>query len=186
MPPSSVPPRRPYSSVRPRGPLVLLAAGEESLREVCAAELVAAGFMVLEAHDGETALERAFQFGPQAVVLELELGLEAIDGLRVARCLRDDERTQHVSIVGLTATATRTLGTLALAAGYDTVLRKPVVAAALVGELVRLIARRSRTTREVSAALADAGREAKPPGLTKPAEAERAAFLRSVRRSQSR
>ena len=116
-------------------------AEEDSLRELYAAELAAAGFMVLEARDGAMAIEKALQFGPHAIVLELEL--EALDGLKVTRKLRADDRTQDVSIVGLT-TSSRKFGTLALAAGCDTVLRKPVLAAALIGELVRLIARRTK------------------------------------------
>jgi DNA-binding response OmpR family regulator len=136
------------SGVRPRGPLVLLVEQEASLRELYAAELAAAGFMVLEAIDGATAIEKALQFGPQAVVLELEL--EGIDGLKIARRLRGDDRTQDLSIIALTSSS-RKFGTLALSAGCDSVLRKPVLAAALIGELVRLIARRSRSNRQAPA-----------------------------------
>jgi DNA-binding response OmpR family regulator len=142
MPHSSIPPpRRTSSGIRPRGPLVLLVAEEDSLRERYAAELAASGFMVLEATDGAAAIEKALQFGPHAVVLELEF--KAVDGLRVARRLRTDDRTQDVSIIALTSSSWK-FGTMALGAGCDSVLRKPVLAAALIGELVRLIARRSK------------------------------------------
>jgi PleD family two-component response regulator len=113
-------PRRNFSGVRPRGPLVLIVEDEDSIRELYAAELAAAGFMVLEAADGATALEKAMQFGPHAVVLDLML--PGIDGFKVARKLREDDRT-----------------------GCDSFLSKPVIAAALIGELVRLLARRSQT-----------------------------------------
>jgi DNA-binding response OmpR family regulator len=127
---------------------VLLVEEEASLRELYAAELAAAGFLVLEATDGAGAIEKALQFGPQAVVLELEL--EGLDGLKVARRLRADDRTQDVSIVALTSSS-RKLGTLGLGAGCDSVMRKPVLAAALIGELVRLIARKTRTNRQAPA-----------------------------------
>jgi DNA-binding response OmpR family regulator len=131
--------------------LVLLVEGQDSLRDRYAAELAAAGFLVLAATaaaDGAAAIQMAVQFHPQAVVLELENG--AADGLRIASRLRTHERTQDVAIVALTS-ASRTFGANGLAAGCDSVLRKPVLAAALIGELIRLIARRAHTPRPVSA-----------------------------------
>lgn len=146
MPTSSVPPRR-LSGVRPRGPMVLLVEGEHSLRELYSAELAAAGFLVTQVSDGAAAIEKALQLRPQALVVQLEI--EGVDGLRVARRLRADERTQDCAIVALTSA--RKFEAIGLAAGCDSVLRKPVIAAALIGELIRLIARRTNTPRQVSA-----------------------------------
>ena len=139
---SGIPPRRSFSGVRPRGPLVLLVEDEASIRELYAAELAAAGFMVLEASDGATAIEKALQFGPHAVVLDLML--PGIDGFKVARKLREEDRTRDVAIVALTALRSARAEQMAIAAGCDSFLSKPVIAAALVGELVRLLARRSQ------------------------------------------
>jgi DNA-binding response OmpR family regulator len=139
---SSVPPRRNFSGVRPRGPLILIVEDEDSIRELYAAELAAAGFMVLEASDGATAIEKALQFGPHAVVLDLML--PGIDGFKVARKLREEDRTRDVAIVALTALRSARAEQMAVAAGCDSFLSKPVIAAALVGELVRLLARRSQ------------------------------------------
>jgi DNA-binding response OmpR family regulator len=136
------PPRRKFSGVRPRGPLVLLVEDEESIRELYAAELAAAGFMVLEAGDGATAIEKAMQFGPHAVVLDLML--PGIDGFKVARKLREDDRTREVAVIALTALRSAKFEQMALAAGCDSFLSKPVIAAALIGELVRLLARRAQ------------------------------------------
>jgi two-component system OmpR family response regulator len=119
---------------------VLLVEGEDSLRELYAAELAAAGFLVLEASDGAAAIDKALQFGPQAVVLQLEI--EGLDGLKIVRRLRADERTQGMAIIALTSSS-RKFGTVGLAAECDSVLRMPVIAAALIGELIRLIARRT-------------------------------------------
>lgn len=140
---SSVPPRRNYSGVRPRGPLVLIVEDEASIRELYAAELAAAGFMVLEAGDGATAIEKAMQFGPHAVVLDLML--PGIDGFKVARKLREDDRTREVAIIALTALRSGKFEQMAIAAGCDSFFSKPVIAAALIGELVRLLARRSQS-----------------------------------------
>lgn len=122
---------------------MLLVEDEDSLRELYAAELAAAGFMVLEAQDGATAIGKAFQFEPHAIVLDLMI--PGVDGFKVARRLRTDERTEDVAIIALTALRSEKFEQLALGAGCDAFLSKPVLAAALVGELVRQIAKRSKS-----------------------------------------
>jgi CheY-like chemotaxis protein len=135
--PPSVPPR-PYSGVRPRGPLVLVVDEAEGAREIYATELAAAGFMVLEAGDGATAIEKAVRFVPHAVVLDLVL--PGIDGFKVARRLRADDLTFDVAIIALVAQTGEKLEASAIAAGCDAFMTKPVLGAALVGEIVRLLA----------------------------------------------
>ncbi len=138
----SAPPRRPHSGVRPRGPLVLIVEDEDSLRELYAAELASAGFMVLEANDGASGIAKAFQFGPHAVVLDLML--PGIDGFKVARRLRGDDRTHETALIAVTALTSQKFQNLAIAAGCDAFLSKPVLTAALIGELIRQIATRSK------------------------------------------
>lgn len=136
--PSSVPPPRRSSGARPKGPLVLVVEEAAGARELYSAELAGAGFMVLEAADGATAIEKSLRFGPHAVVLDLML--PGIDGFKVARRLRADDRTSDVVIVAVAAPAAEKLEAMALAAGCDAFLSKPVLGAALVGEIVRLLA----------------------------------------------
>jgi DNA-binding response OmpR family regulator len=143
MPDSMLPnDRKPRSGTRPRGPLVLIVEDDDTTRDIYAAELAAAGFMVLEAADGATGIEKALQFGPHAVVIDLML--PGIDGFKVARKLRSDDRTRDIALVALTALQSHRSEEMAMSAGCDAFFRKPVIAAALVGELVRLIARRTR------------------------------------------
>jgi DNA-binding response OmpR family regulator len=121
---------------------VLIVEDDELTRDVYAAELASAGFMVLEADSGAMAIEKALQFGPHALVLDLML--PEIDGFKVARRLRSDDRTRETPIVALTALQSSKSRELALAAGCDAFLSKPVAPGMLIGELVRLIARRTR------------------------------------------
>jgi two-component system, cell cycle response regulator DivK len=136
----SIRPGRPTSGVRPQGPLVLVVEDDDSLRNLFSMELAASGFMVLEAPDGATAIDKAQRFGPHAVVLDLML--PGIDGFKVARILRADDRTSDVAIVAFTGLTSEKVRELASAAGCDAFMTKPVLPAALVGELVRLLASR--------------------------------------------
>jgi CheY-like chemotaxis protein len=128
--------------------MVLVVEEEDGVRELYAAQLAEAGFMVLEAPDGSTAVEKALQFVPHAIVLDLVL--PGIDGLKVVRRLRADERTQAVAIVAFAAlnapdgAGGSGLGTLAIAAGCDSFFSKPVAPATIIREVLLLVARQSR------------------------------------------
>jgi DNA-binding response OmpR family regulator len=113
---------------------------EETLaaRELYSAELAAAGFMVLEAGDGAAAIEKSLRFRPHAVVLDLML--PGIDGFKVARRLRSDDRTSDVAMIAVAGPGSERLEAMATAAGCDAFMTKPVSGAALVGEMVRLLA----------------------------------------------
>lgn len=143
--PVVIPPRRPFSGTRSRGPLVLVVDPDDVTRDVYAAELAGAGFMVLEADGGAAAIEKALQFGPHALLLDLML--PEVDGYKVARRLRTDDRTRDVAIVALTGLPSGNAKEIATAAGCDAVFTKPVEPFVLVAELVRLIAKRTREAR---------------------------------------
>jgi DNA-binding response OmpR family regulator len=137
-PPTSDPLHRP----RARGPLVLIIEDTTDLRDLFAAELATDGFLVIDAADGEMGLDKAQRFRPDAIVLDLML--PGINGFNVARMLRGDERTRETAIVAVTALSSDRLRTMAIEAGCDSCLTKPVLCAAVVGELMRLlVARRS-------------------------------------------
>jgi DNA-binding response OmpR family regulator len=139
MSPDTRPPQR-ISKVRPGAPLVLVVEDTADQRDLFVEELEAAGFAVLHAADGETAIDAALQLSPEAMVLDLML--PKISGFSVARLLRSNDRTRHTTIVAVTALASDTFRVQALDAGCDTVLRKPIVGAKVVAEVVRLLAKR--------------------------------------------
>jgi len=135
-PPSSGQVRRP----RARGPLVLIIEDTTDLRDLFAAELATDGFLVIDAVDGEVGLDKAQRFRPDAIVLDLML--PGINGFNVARMLREDERTRDTAIVAVTALASGRLHAMAIEAGCDSCLTKPVLGAAVVAELMRLLVAR--------------------------------------------
>jgi CheY-like chemotaxis protein len=75
----------------------------------------------------------------------LDLILPGVDGFKVARRLRGDDRTQDVALIALTGLASQKFEQLALAAGCDAFLSKPVLTATLIAELLRQMARRARS-----------------------------------------
>jgi DNA-binding response OmpR family regulator len=121
---------------------VLIIEDTTDLRDLFAAELATDGFLVIDAADGEMGLDKAQRFRPDAIVLDLML--PGINGFNVARMLRGDERTRETAIVAVTALASERLRAMAIEAGCDSCLTKPVLGAAVVAELMRLlVARRS-------------------------------------------
>ena len=136
-PPASDPLRR---TARARGPLVLIIEDTTDLRDLFAAELATDGFLVIDAADGETGIEKARRFEPDGIVLDLML--PGITGFEVARVLRSDERTRNAVIVAVTALTSQRHRSMALDAGCDACLSKPVLGAAVVAELMPLLVKR--------------------------------------------
>ncbi len=128
------------SGHRGGGPLVLVVEDIPDQRDLFVAELRCAGFAVLEAPNGEAAIDRALASSPQAIVLDLMLPV--VSGFNVSRVLRADVRTRDAVIVAVTALTSDTFRFQALDAGCDVVLRKPIIGATVVGEVLRLLQRR--------------------------------------------
>ena len=82
------------------------------------------GYEVAVAYDGKVALERARHSLPDIALLDL--ALPKLDGLSVARELRSDPAFAHTVLVCLTGWGLDQDRELALSAGFDHVLVKPV------------------------------------------------------------
>ncbi|HEX6749863.1 MAG TPA: response regulator [Longimicrobium sp.] len=72
-------------------------------REIYRAMLRHAGMRVLEAHNGETAVDLARAHVPAVVLLDVRL--PDIDGFEVMRRLRAEPRTRQIPVLLLTATS---------------------------------------------------------------------------------
>jgi len=110
-------------------PLALVVDDEPDLARMVEHNLRGAGFEVVVAHDGLTALERAFERVPDAVLLDL--ALPGLDG-EVCRRLRADPRTSKVGIVMMTAGALSEDRVEGFEAGSDDYLVKPFNIRALI------------------------------------------------------
>jgi DNA-binding response OmpR family regulator len=118
------------SAVKPR---ILIVDDEPDLLTVLKFGLEAEGFDVLEASDGEQALAVARQAVPDLMVLDLML--PRMDGYKVCRALKFDERYRHIPVFILSARSGATDRQLALDVGADEVHTKPYEMRELIGRI---------------------------------------------------
>lgn len=83
------------------GQTILIADDEAPIRQMVAMKLRGAGFAVLEARDGEEALEIATATPPAMVVTDLQMPW--INGLELCVRLKAQESTSRVPVLMLTA-----------------------------------------------------------------------------------
>jgi signal transduction histidine kinase len=104
------------------GPKVLIADDEPDMLRFLKSQL-APHFQIIEAVDGNQAFEKAAQFLPDIVLLDMMMPEK--DGLQVCRELRARTSTKRIPVVLLTARADEETKLQALAAGASDFLPKP-------------------------------------------------------------
>jgi DNA-binding response OmpR family regulator len=115
-------------------PRILIVDDEPDLLTVLRFGLEAAGFEVLQASDGEQALALARQHLPDLMILDLML--PRMDGYKVCRALKFDERYRALPILILSARSGEQDRRLAFDMGADAFMSKPYDMTALV-KLIR-------------------------------------------------
>jgi DNA-binding response OmpR family regulator len=124
---------------------VLVIDDEAPIRLLCRVNLEAEGMEVLEANDGPSGLERARAEAPDVILLDVMM--PALDGWRVAEQLLDDDSTQNIPIIFLTARAEfrdRARGLDIGGVDYVTKPFNPLELAGLVNDLLARIERGDR------------------------------------------
>jgi two-component system, OmpR family, alkaline phosphatase synthesis response regulator PhoP len=124
---------------------VLVIDDEAPIRLLCRVNLEAEGMEVLEAADGPSGLATARAERPDVILLDVMM--PGLDGWRVAEELLDDERTQGIPIVFLTARAElrdRARGIDLGGVDYVTKPFNPVELAPLVRSLLARVGRGER------------------------------------------
>ena len=119
---------------------VLVIDDEAPIRLLCRVNLEAEGMEVLEAADGPSGLEKARSETPDVILLDVMM--PGLDGWRVAEELLDDQRTESIPIVFLTARAElrdRARGLDLGGVDYVTKPFNPTELAPLIRELVHRV-----------------------------------------------
>ncbi|MEG0797681.1 MAG: response regulator transcription factor [Acidaminococcaceae bacterium] len=120
---------------------VLLVDDEENIRMLVRFNLEKAGYVVVEAADGVTALDAVRTEAPNLVLLDLML--PGLDGLEVCRLLKSKPQTAGLPIIMLTAKSEEIDRVLGLELGADDYLTKPFGQRELVAR-VKAVLRRSQ------------------------------------------
>ncbi len=119
---------------------ILVVDDEPGIVQIARDYLDRAGFRVLTAGDGDTALRLARSERPSLMVLDLML--PGIDGIDVTRLLRQDPLTRKLPIIMLTARVEEADRLIGLEMGADDYITKPFSPRELVAR-VRAVLRRS-------------------------------------------
>ena len=130
-----------------RRDVVLVADDDEDIARFVEVNLRLEGFDVAVVHDGEQALQSAYDLLPDLVLLDVMMPKR--DGYEVCERLRSDPRTRHVSVVMLTAKSLSADKVVGLTSGADDYIIKPFDPLELVAR-VKSALRRSRAMRDVN------------------------------------
>jgi len=105
-------------------PKILLVEDNEMNRDMLSRRLQRKGYSVVTAHDGEQGHLLACSEMPDLILMDISLPVR--DGWEVTRLLKNNESTQHIPIIVLTAHAWVTDREKAFEAGCDDYDTKPV------------------------------------------------------------
>ena len=102
---------------------ILVVDDEVDLLETIRFPLEIEGYNVLVAYNGEEALNQARKENPDLILLDLML--PKLDGYKVCRLLKFDERYKHIPILMLTAKTQEKDKVLGMETGADEYITKP-------------------------------------------------------------
>ena len=113
-------------SARGKGATILVAEDDEDNRDILRTLLALRGFDVVEAADGQQAVELARTARPDLILMDLKMPV--MNGLAAARAIRQrpEPHLRAVPIVALSAYHPSQHGAVASAAGCDDYVLKPI------------------------------------------------------------
>jgi len=120
-------------------PLVLVVEDFEDNRFMMRRLLEMSGYRVIEAVNGNQAVEAAAREHPDIILMDLSL--PQLDGLAATRRIREQQGTRRVPIVAVSAHDSADFHAEALAAGCNEYVTKPIDFDQLVDLLSRLTAK---------------------------------------------
>jgi len=124
---------------------VLFVDDEEDLVTALSARLQAGGYEVLVARDGLEALQKARSLFPDLIILDLML--PKMDGYKVARLLKFDQRYVKIPIIMLTARGQDIDQEAGKKAGADDYIVKPFDSAYLMIRIKELLAKAAESAK---------------------------------------
>ncbi len=117
---------------------ILIAEDKPSSRELLRTVLEQQGYEVLEAGNGEEALQVMRKVDVHLVLLDLQMPMR--NGYEVIQEIRTDDNLSTLPVIALTANAMPEDRDRVMAAGFTSYVSKPVALAQLRAEIARLLA----------------------------------------------
>src|SRR5688500_1558113 len=118
-------------------PLVLIVDDHIDNRVIYRSLLVHIGYEVVEAADGDEAIEVAMARLPDAILMDMSL--PGRDGWSATRALKADPSTAHIPVIALTAHAAEEDRLRAEQAGCDAYVTKPAIPREVAEQLQRFV-----------------------------------------------
>ena len=102
---------------------ILIADDEPDIIEIISFHLNKAGYEVESAKDGSEAIEKAKQFNPDCIILDIMMPM--VDGFATLEQIRKDDNLQHTKVMFLSAKNKESDIEKGLALGADAYMTKP-------------------------------------------------------------
>lgn len=118
-------------------PVILIADDEPALRLLVRATLEDEDYKIIEAANGQAALEAVRQHKPALLLLDVEM--PGLNGLEVCRIIKNDPELAQITVVMLTAKSQPREVQRGLVAGADEYLTKPFSPLQLIELVERVI-----------------------------------------------
>ncbi|EMI17263.1 multi-sensor hybrid histidine kinase [Rhodopirellula maiorica SM1] len=125
------------SSVTTGGKSLLLVEDNKDASELLAELFRAEGFQVNQAYDGVEAIQKATQSHPDVIIMDI--GLPSMDGYETARRIRRSRTITGIKMIALTGWGGPTDRDLAIKAGFDLHLIKPIAFQTLLDHVEALV-----------------------------------------------
>ena len=119
------------------GKKILIVDDEEDIAFSLARRLTASGYEVICAEDGVEGLRRAQTDNPDLILLDLML--PKMDGFKVCRLLKFDERYKRIPIITVSARSQEEDITQGKETGAECYITKPFDSAALMDKIAELL-----------------------------------------------
>jgi two-component system cell cycle response regulator DivK len=116
---------------------VLLVEDNEMNRDMLSRRLIRRGFDVVFAVNGKQGVDLARSEKPDIILMDMSVPI--MDGWEATRCVKSDDATRSVPVIGLTAHAMSGDREKAIEAGCDDYDTKPVELDRLIGKIERLL-----------------------------------------------
>lgn len=103
---------------------ILIVEDNESNRQLLHYVLEHRGHEVIEAKDGKEGIEKAGEYMPDLIFMDLQLPV--LDGFTAIKMLKNNPKTEHIKIIAITAFAMKGDKEMIKETGADDYIAKPI------------------------------------------------------------